>query len=157
MLAWFSSRQTYPWSPKFQQKTLCQSSHVLMNISCEIRWSRRSQLKLAGVEYAQFYGLLTTCGAGLPPRIGPAVRWANLPASSPPPYGGSDSLRRVEHSLSGFALPVRREEPTSRSVPGPYIKPLSLLANINETFTVITMHAGDKDSSRSKWPNALLD
>src|SRR5437868_454899 len=47
MLAWFSSRQTYPGSSKFQQKALCQSSHVLMNISSEIRWSRVLS-KLAG-------------------------------------------------------------------------------------------------------------
>jgi len=59
-----------------------------MNISGEIRWSRRSQLKLAGVEYAQFYGLLTTCGAGLPRGL-------------VPPYGGqfarfkSPAVRRV--------------------------------------------------------------
>src|SRR5947199_7508511 len=40
MLASFSSRQTYPGSSKFQQKALCQSSHVLMNIYAEL-WSSR--------------------------------------------------------------------------------------------------------------------
>ena len=80
MLASFSSRQTYPGSSKFQQKALCQASHVLMNISGEIRWSRRSQVKLA---MARASVNVRSCGALTPFRLssrGDAHRWSRVTA-----------------------------------------------------------------------------